>query len=336
MLGEGTNPVVGAVPGAIGTVLTSNGSSADPTFQTVGGTAGVASWNTRTGVVTMNSGDVTGALGFTPYNATNPAGYQTAAQVMAAVPVAASTPPLMNGAVAVGTGTTWARADHVHASDTSRLPLSGGTVTGTLTVNGNLTTGAALTVRGNANPTLDVVSGLTALFAPDATGTNGGIYIGTLASGGNTYFHNQVHTWQTASGAVTTMALDTTGNLTIYGATATKPGGGSWTAPSDLLLKDVIGAYDTGLAQVCALEPITYTYNGRIMPRDGKTYIGLDAASVRGIMPELVGSASWTPLDAEPIEFLTIDSGPLIYALVNSVKELAAKVAVLEERLAHA
>ena len=37
-----------------------------------------------------------------------------------AVPVASSTTPAMNGSAAVGTGTTWARADHVHPVDTSR------------------------------------------------------------------------------------------------------------------------------------------------------------------------------------------------------------------------
>jgi len=99
------------------------------------------------------------------YPTSNPSGYQTAAQVTAAlapyaltssVPVASTTPPLMNGTAAVGTGATWARADHVHASDTSRyaatnpsgyqtaaqvatslgayLPLAGGTLTGQLTV----------------------------------------------------------------------------------------------------------------------------------------------------------------------------------------------------------
>lgn len=36
---------------------------------------GVLSFNTRTGAVTLSSGDVTGALGFTPYNSTNPSGY---------------------------------------------------------------------------------------------------------------------------------------------------------------------------------------------------------------------------------------------------------------------
>lgn len=39
--------------------------------------AGVTSFNTRTGAITLTSGDVTGALGFTPYNSTNPSGYIT-------------------------------------------------------------------------------------------------------------------------------------------------------------------------------------------------------------------------------------------------------------------
>lgn len=38
---------------------------------------GVTSFNTRTGAITLSSSDVTTALGFTPYNATNPSGYIT-------------------------------------------------------------------------------------------------------------------------------------------------------------------------------------------------------------------------------------------------------------------
>ena len=37
--------------------------------------AGVTSFNTRTGAITLSSGDVTTALGYTPYNSTNPNGY---------------------------------------------------------------------------------------------------------------------------------------------------------------------------------------------------------------------------------------------------------------------
>jgi len=56
----------------------------------------VSSFNTRTGAVTLSSGDVTTVL------------------------PPSSTTPVMDGTAAVGTGTTWARADHVHPTDTSR------------------------------------------------------------------------------------------------------------------------------------------------------------------------------------------------------------------------
>jgi hypothetical protein len=39
---------------------------------------------------------------------------------------ASTTTPLVNGTAAVGTGTTWARSDHVHPSDTSRVAIAGG------------------------------------------------------------------------------------------------------------------------------------------------------------------------------------------------------------------
>jgi hypothetical protein len=48
--------------------------SADRSWTIAGG---VTSFNTRTGAITLTSGDVTGALGYTPYNSSNPAGYIT-------------------------------------------------------------------------------------------------------------------------------------------------------------------------------------------------------------------------------------------------------------------
>lgn len=51
---------------------------------------------------------------------TNDSGFITSADV----PSASSTTPAMDGTAAVGTGTTWARADHVHPTDTSRASAS--------------------------------------------------------------------------------------------------------------------------------------------------------------------------------------------------------------------
>jgi len=136
-------------------------------------------------------------------------------------------------------------------------------------------------------------------------------------------------------------SLDASGNLTILGGTATKPGGGSWVAPSDPALKSDIASYNSGLAEVLQLEPIQYSYTGKAgLPTDGVFY-GLDAEATRPVMPELVGEGVWAPTDpdtaeeaAEPVTFSTIDSGPLIFALVNAVQELAAQLAELKAKVA--
>jgi hypothetical protein len=48
------------------------------------------------------------------------------------VPVASSTIPAMDGTAAIGISTTWARADHVHPSDTSKVSKAGDTMAGNL------------------------------------------------------------------------------------------------------------------------------------------------------------------------------------------------------------
>ena len=64
---------------------------------------GVTSFNTRTGAVTLLSGDVTGALGYTPYNATNPSGYITASALSSYLPLSGGT---LTGALS-GTSATF-------------------------------------------------------------------------------------------------------------------------------------------------------------------------------------------------------------------------------------
>jgi hypothetical protein len=69
---------------------------------------------------TWSRGDHVHPTDTSRYAASNPSGFQTAAQVTAVLPVASSTTPNMDGTGAVGTATTWARADHAHPTDTSR------------------------------------------------------------------------------------------------------------------------------------------------------------------------------------------------------------------------
>jgi hypothetical protein len=55
---------------------------------------------------------------------------------------AASATPLINGTAAVGTSTRYARADHIHPTDTTRAPLASPTFTGTVTIPNGAVLGA--------------------------------------------------------------------------------------------------------------------------------------------------------------------------------------------------
>lgn len=62
-----------------------------------------------------------------------------ASGVIPSVPSASSTTPAMNGTAAVGTGTTWARADHVHPIDTSRAAATSVPAQASIDANGLVT-----------------------------------------------------------------------------------------------------------------------------------------------------------------------------------------------------
>ena len=94
-----------------------------------------------------------------------------------------STNPLMNGTVAIGTGTTAARADHVHASDTTRAALSGATFTGTVIAPAATTSLAPIRIPHGTAPTSptngDVWTTTTGVFA-----RINGTTVGPLGAGG--------------------------------------------------------------------------------------------------------------------------------------------------------
>lgn len=92
---------------------------------------GVTSFNTRTGAVTLSSSDVTTALGYTPYNSTNPSGYITSSASItgnAATATALQTARTINGVSFDGTA-------NITVADSTKLPLSGGNLTGSIRVN---------------------------------------------------------------------------------------------------------------------------------------------------------------------------------------------------------
>ncbi|MGL4467469.1 MAG: tail fiber domain-containing protein, partial [Plesiomonas shigelloides] len=80
------------------------------------------------------------------------------------------------------------------------------------------------------------------------------------------------------------------GNLSVN-ANGFKPAGGAWGAFSDLRIKRDVKPFVRGLKELLALNPISYSYNGKAgSVDDEKTYVSLIAQEVKEVLPEFVES----------------------------------------------
>ena len=142
----------------------------------------------------------------------------------------------------------------------------------------------------------------------------------------------------------TAFYADVTGassNWAIYinNGDAAKPGGGSFTATSDSRVKNISGNYTRGLSEICELNPVKFTYNGKAeTPIDNKERTGLIAQEVKEIIPEIVSSrlSKLNEADEEAIEIMMVDPSDLVFALINACKELQTEIATLKTRLDNA
>lgn len=99
---------------------------------------------------------------------------------------------------------------------------------------------------------------------------------------------------------------------------AVKPGGGTWSAPSDRRLKTNIRDYEDGLAKVLAIRPVRYNYNGKMdMPTD-KEFIGLIAQEIQQVAPYTV---QITEGQEGKEGYMYVDGTPLTYMLINAVQD---------------
>jgi hypothetical protein len=114
---------------------------------------------------------------------------------------------------------------------------------------------------------------------------------------------------------------------------AAKPSTNTWTIASDARIKTETGEYTKGLDAVLSLRPVTYRYNGKAgMVDDGEDKISIIAQEAINAFPECVGSymTKLNEDDEEETEVLNWNGHALTFALVNSIKELAARLEALE------
>ena len=178
-----------------------------------------------------------------------------------------------------------------------------------------------------ANPVIQMTDNTT------GTTVNDGFQI--VQGGLNTTIENQ----EAGSMTLRTSATDritilSTGNVGIGTAAptdllsvngnASKPGGGTWAVFSDERLKNIKGSFTAGLNAVMRLQPIRYEYKPQnaLGIRMIGQHIGFSAQNVQQVIPEAVSQTEGG--------FLTVNNDPIIWAMLNAIKEQQAEIEKLK------
>jgi len=128
----------------------------------------------------------------------------------------------------------------------------------------------------------------------------------------------------TAPGA---FKLYVNGPLHVESATTEKITNIVWTNPSDSRLKNVVGPYNRGLADILQVNPILYTYkeNNALGIVDPGEHVGLIAQDVQKIFPEAVSISS----DG----YLRVTADSIIWASINAIKEQQLQIDDLKKQI---
>lgn len=139
-----------------------------------------------------------------------------------------------------------------------------------------------------------------------------------IENAGNTLIHSNSGSGETSvifTGWVGVGNQNPNYPLEVSGSAA-KPGGGSWTASSDLRLKQDVKAYTDGLNPLLKINPVSFHYNEASGYDTKPVYVGVIAQELKEIAPYMVNTFM-----KDNSEYYSVDNSAMIYMLINSTKE---------------
>jgi hypothetical protein len=122
-------------------------------------------------------------------------------------------------------------------------------------------------------------------------------------------------------------------NLMVYGQ-ASKLGGGPFNnLVSDARAKEDVRPLEFGLDAIRKLKPVYYRYKKELsIAESEREYVGLTAQNVRDHLPFMIQESELKGEDPnEPM--LTYNEGPLMFIMINAIKQLVQQVESLEARV---
>lgn len=177
-------------------------------------------------------------------------------------------------------------------------------------------------------------------FAQDAAGRAYINTIGTLPLSFRTNntermsFANGVLTIGTPSGNPVSLNPPANSLLNVHGEAAKYTGGASWQIMSDVRTKKEIIDFEDGLDKLLNLRTVRFKYNGLGNTIDNDVeQVGMIGQEVEAVFPYMVRKSPDTnKRDADPEDTLMwLDTSPLIFIVVNAIREIDNKIKRLEQ-----
>ena len=117
--------------------------------------------------------------------------------------------------------------------------------------------------------------------------------------------------------------------------TATKPGGGSWSAPSDIRLKENVRDYEKGTAELMQVRVREWEHNGKGRTEAGSKGLGVVADEIELVLPDTVHfyEGKLNPEDEETTDIKSVNATEITWLLVKTVQEQQAIIQSLTARI---